>query len=264
MDKREFKKIFCEASKAVEKIIEREFYSKKEEYHPSLFEAMEYSLFSGGKRVRPVLLYWISELGEPDKVKVNKSVAAIEYLHTYSLIHDDLPSMDDDSERRGKPTAHIKYSEAMAILSGDALLTESFRLLGESGDSRLGRILGEEAGAGGMVGGQAADIIGLEDIEKINELKTARLFRAAALMGGVAGGFDDNLLDKTALYGINLGKAFQLRDDILDEEAPERDKTLKKALGYVGSALSALEDMGFSGQERKLKEFAEFMVLREK
>ncbi|NLB34704.1 MAG: polyprenyl synthetase family protein [Elusimicrobia bacterium] len=266
MSNNKFKNFFKLGLEEIEKLIEKEFYSKKTEYHPLLFEAMEYSLFSGGKRVRPILVKWVSELGNPDPLKLSKAAAAIEYLHTYSLIHDDLPAMDDDSERRGKPSSHIVYGEAVAILAGDGLLTEAFRLLGEAGDARLAEILGRDAGAGGMVGGQVADILREEEIEDINELKTARLFRAGSLLGGIVGDFDDNSLDKISLYGINLGKAFQLKDDILDEETEDAKKTLDQARKYVDEALKALEEVRFNGckSKEKLESLACFMISRDK
>ncbi len=254
-----FYSLFLSEKEKADTLIKTEFEKLEKDSYPGLFRAMEYALFPGGKRVRPVVLKWCAELGSPDPVKVSKAAAAVEYIHAYSLVHDDLPSMDDDDSRRGKPTVHIAFGEAMAVLAGDALLTEAFALLGETGDPRMVSVLACEAGARGMVGGQAADILAREDIRYINELKTARLFRGAAVMGGLAGGADDPSLDKLSGYGINLGKAFQLRDDLLDDEAPDLSAARAEAEEYVARAKEAVS--GFSGSGR-LTELADFMVER--
>ncbi len=230
----------------------------------SLLKTMEYALFSGGKRVRPVLVKWAAELGSPDPLLLSRAMAAVEFIHTYSLIHDDLPSMDDDDMRRGRPSVHKQFSEAEAVLAGDALLTEAFFLLAESGNSRMAEILSDNAGARGMVGGQALDIAsdrGSSDFDYINELKTARLFRASAAMGAVAGGLDDEGVDKLSCYGINIGKAFQLRDDIMDDEAPAANKALEEALGFIAVAKETIKDFR---KNRNLIELADFIVEREK
>ncbi|MFH1415031.1 MAG: polyprenyl synthetase family protein [Elusimicrobiota bacterium] len=255
----EFKELLAREKELIDAIIKKELEKKISViYHP-LYEAMEYSVFSGGKRVRPILMKWAAEIGEPAEHVLDKSITAIEYIHTYSLIHDDLPSMDDDSVRRGKPTSHKKFGEAMAILAGDALLTEAFYLLSLTGRENLAFELARNAGCEGMVAGQAADINSEPDIDYINDLKTACLFRAAAVMGGIAGGLDKPSLDKLSEYGINLGRAFQLKDDLLDSEYTENRELQAKASNFVNAAKKAL---GTIPGTEKLKELSEYVVNR--
>ncbi len=255
----------------IDEFIKKELKRKKPAFYPQLYQAMEYSLFSGGKRIRPILLMWCAKLGK-DKLSdanispiLNKAVAAIEYIHTYSLIHDDLPSMDNDDIRRGKPTSHKKFGEAVAILAGDALLTEAFALLGETNISKLTVVLAENAGAAGMVAGQVADIErGTLSIDYINNLKTAKLFRCATVMGGICGGVEDSVLEKLADYGINLGRAFQLRDDILDNETENSDLTYKKASDFINKAINSIIDIdsGMSDVIENLTKLAKFVIKR--
>ena len=168
--------------------------------------------------------------------------------------------MDDDDFRRGKPTIHRKFSEAIAVLSGDSLLTEAFRLLGLTGIPGLAAELAINAGACGMVGGQVMDIVGEEDLDEINELKTAHLFRASAVMGGITGSLDGNTLDKLGSYGINLGRAFQLRDDIMDDEYGMNMQVQAKARKYVEEAKRSISS--FVNSE-KLADLAEFVIARD-
>ncbi len=253
-----FKEKFQKERALADEIIRKQIRKRESEYYGPLYKAMRYSLFTGGKRVRPVIVKLCARLGSPREGKLEAAMTAIEYIHTYSLIHDDLPSMDDDNMRRGKPSVHVKFGEAMAILAGDALLTEAFRVAASSGDCRISLVLAENAGAAGMVAGQAADIYGDEKEDFINDLKTAKLFKASAVIGGIAGGLNRKRLDKLALYGENLGKAFQLRDDILDEEAsPE---AFLKAKEYIKEAKRALKKEG-EGSEI-LFGMANFMINR--
>ncbi len=255
----EFKKILQKEKELIDAIIRSEFDRRLLKIYVPLYEAIEYSLFSGGKRVRPILLKWCAELGDPDEKILDKAISAIEYIHTYSLIHDDLPAMDNDDMRRGKPTSHKKFGEAIAILAGDALLTEAFFLLGETGMSRLSMELADYAGPIGMVGGQAADIYGTMDINYINERKTANLFKVSALLGGIIGGVDDNVLGKLADYGMNIGKAFQLRDDILDTEYKNRNAVIKEAKRYISNAKNAISGMY---EMDMLNDFADYIISR--
>ncbi|WP_033541765.1 polyprenyl synthetase family protein [Planococcus sp. CAU13] len=194
----------------------------------SLKESMNYSLQAGGKRIRPILMLAVMhELGHnhPDALKV---AAAIEMIHTYSLIHDDLPSMDDDDLRRGMPTNHKVFGEAVAILAGDALLTYSFglvsRLENVSGDDkiRLIDLMSVSSGAEGMVGGQILDIEGeekkltLEELEQVHRLKTGALLTYSILAGAILAEADSEAMLALSKFGEHLGLAFQIRDDILD------------------------------------------------
>ncbi len=196
-------------------------------------EAMRYSLAAGGKRVRPVLCMLAAEAIGSKPERARSCAIALEFIHTYSLIHDDLPAMDDDDLRRGKPTCHIAFGEGQAILAGDGLLTEAFQILAT--DSNLSpeacveavRILSEAAGWRGMVGGQSLDLEGealtnsggtydLEHLKRIHRLKTGALLRVSLELGAIAGSASP--LQRGALReaGAALGLAFQIQDDILD------------------------------------------------
>jgi len=191
-----------------------------------LVEAMGYSLLAGGKRLRPLLCLAFAEAvrGGPPGTAAEDAACALEYVHTYSLVHDDLPSMDDDDLRRGRPTNHKVYGEAMAILAGDALLTEAFALLAGGPEPRRAELaarLAHAAGAVGMVGGQVLDIA--EDrpaeeayLTRLHRAKTGALLRAACTLGVVAE--DGTLAQVTAAerYGESVGLAFQIADDVLD------------------------------------------------
>ena len=196
-----------------------------------LQEAMLYSLFAGGKRVRPVLVMAAYEACGRNASEIVPYASALELIHTYSLIHDDLPAMDDDDLRRGKPTSHKVYGEAIAILAGDALLTEAFCILSdpslcpsvrESDLLRASREIAVAAGSDGMVGGQVQDILS-EDAEPdadtlqfIHSHKTAALLSASVKAGGILAGGGQEQVGALAVYGENIGHAFQVIDDILD------------------------------------------------
>ncbi len=193
---------------------------------PLLREAMGYYLFQKGKRIRPLMTLAVSyALGgsEEDALTVG---CVIEMIHNYTLIHDDLPAMDNDDFRRGLPTCHRKFGEAVAILAGDALLTyafevlsqrENFRELSEEDILDLIRVISQKAGAGGVVGGQVFDIEGHKDIEETNRMKTASLFEACFLCGGIVAKRRDLLKDLENL-GRKVGILFQITDDILDQD----------------------------------------------
>ena len=204
-----------------------------------LKEALKYTLETPGKRIRSALVLWCCELAG-GKINRNAEIAAavIEMVHTYSLIHDDLPAMDDDDLRRGVPTCHKAFDEATAILTGDALLTLAFEILAKEIDEpsiavKLIAQLAQDAGPSGMIGGQMADIKTLmldtgspsntlnrvSRIEYIHTNKTAKMFRCAAAMGAVCGGAEKQQLDLLSEYGLKIGLAFQIADDILDVTA---------------------------------------------
>jgi geranylgeranyl diphosphate synthase type II len=220
--------------------------------HPHrLVEAVRYSLLGGGKRIRPILVLATCTAVGGDAERALPYACAIEMIHTYSLIHDDLPAMDDDALRRGQRTSHVVFGEALAILAGDALLTEAFHVLalGAANDPeparawRAVRDITEAAGVRGMVSGQAADIAAqgltpaLAMVEFIHVRKTGALLLAAVRTGAVLGGADDATLKRLTRYGECIGLAFQIADDILDAEAPPektgkspgRDTQLHKA-----------------------------------
>ena len=199
---------------------------------PKVHEAMRYSVFAGGKRLRPILALLACEAVGCDPENAMPAAAALEMIHTYSLIHDDLPAMDDDDYRRGRRTCHRVYGEAIAILAGDALLTHAFRVLADAESARVRpddrlRIvaeIAEAAGSRGMVGGQAMDILaeGREidhpTLLYLHTHKTGALIRASVRVGAIAGGASEEQLGAITRYGERVGLAFQIVDDILDIE----------------------------------------------
>ena len=202
-----------------------------QDINSELKEALKYTLGTPGKRVRSVLLLWCCELVS-GQVNSDAEIAsaAIEMVHTYSLIHDDLPAMDDDDLRRGQPTCHKAFDEATAILAGDALLTLAFEILAKEIDQPAVAVsliaqLAQDAGASGMIGGQMADLNAQENtgtkelVEYIHINKTAKMFRCAVAMGALCGGATQKQLDCLCEYGLHVGLAFQIADDILDETA---------------------------------------------
>ena len=204
-------------------------------------DAMKYSLMSGGKRVRPILLMAAADAVNGSGDKFITTASAIEMIHTYSLIHDDLPAMDNDDYRRGKLTNHKVYGEAMAILAGDALLTLAFEVMLRQRGVNHASILfvideiSQAIGAAGMVGGQAIDIlstgkkIDLETLRKMHIGKTGALFRAAIKSGAILAGASSKQLQALGKYAENFGLVFQITDDILDVIGDE--KTVGKPIG---------------------------------
>jgi geranylgeranyl diphosphate synthase type II len=222
----------------------REIFSALPASSGILKDAMEYSLFSEGKRIRPILAIAACEAMGGDAETVLPFAAAIEMIHTYSLIHDDLPCMDDDDLRRGKPTCHKAFGEAVALLAGDALLTEAFRVMT---DQRLSTASPEAtqkvvyevaraAGAAGMVAGQAVDVVhegkkGTKSLVNfIHRNKTGALIRASVLAGALLGNANKTELRRFTIFGECIGLAFQIMDDLLDVEGAEAEvgKKLKK------------------------------------
>ena len=193
-----------------------------------LFEAMDYSLYAGGKRLRPCLTMEFCRLCCGDWKKAAPFASAVEMIHTYSLIHDDLPSMDNDDFRRGNPTNHKVYGEAMAILAGDALLTDAFMIAASQpldDPEKLGlaiSVLGHNAGSLGMVGGQVLDIssearqLTEQEVLDIQTRKTGALINSACVLGVIAGGGDEDQIAAAAQFAAGIGLAFQIRDDMLD------------------------------------------------
>lgn len=207
----------------------------------SIHRAMRYSVFAGGKRLRPVLCVEAARMFTGELDAALQAGCAIEFIHTYSLIHDDLPALDNDDFRRGKPTCHKMFGEALAILAGDALLTLAFETLAKAPapPARLLRIIAETGAAAGtvngMVGGQVADIEAERkpasgaELEYIHRSKTAALIRSAIVAGAIAGGASDDAAARLARFGENIGWAFQVVDDILDVE--ESSAALGKTAG---------------------------------
>jgi len=196
-------------------------------------EAARYSLLAGGKRLRPVLLMATADLLGGSASEVLPFAAAIEMIHTYSLIHDDLPCMDDDDLRRGRPTCHVQYGEAMAVLAGDALLNRAFEQVLEAGPRfgdrgwKAAAILSQASGSEGMIGGQALDLmaeeeaVGFEGLVEIHRRKTGALIKAPILMAAALMDASPYLVDQLTRYADAIGLAFQIRDDILDVTADQ-------------------------------------------
>ncbi len=212
-----------------------------------LHEAMRYTALGGGKRVRPLLVHASGELSGAGADALARAACAVEMIHVYSLVHDDMPCMDDDDLRRGKPTVHVAYDEATALLVGDALQAQAFAVLAGSTDvppARLVsmlRLLAEAAGSGGMCGGQAIDLdsvgiaLGLEQLERMHQLKTGAMLRVSVLLGALAGGdLAPHQLEALDAYAKAIGLAFQVVDDVLD--ATEDSATLGKTAGKDAAA----------------------------
>lgn len=221
----------------IENLIKTYAPKDKSGYHDLVNEAMLYSLLAGGKRIRPTLVLATYALFGPINHGVEAFAVAIEMIHTYSLIHDDLPAMDNDDLRRGKATCHIQYGEDLAILAGDGLLNRAFEVmleatltygLGENG-LKAAKCLGEMAGTRGMIGGQVADIsyenkvVDLEAINYIHLHKTSALLEASFMMGAYLAGQSDEVIGQLQRVGRCIGLAFQIQDDLLDITSTEAE-----------------------------------------
>lgn len=214
----------------IEEIIKK-YLPKEEGEQKTVIEAMNYSILAGGKRIRPMLMLETYRMFGGVEEVIEPFMAALEMIHTYSLIHDDLPAMDNDDYRRGRKTTHIVYGEAMAILAGDGLLNLAYEIAAEGLDKteykdravRALQVLSRKAGIYGMIGGQTADIEAEENknVTKLQLLyihanKTAALIQAALMVGGILAGADEKKIEHLEKIGYNVGIAFQIQDDILD------------------------------------------------
>jgi len=211
-----------------------------------LHEAMRYTTLGGGKRVRPLLAFAAAELFGAEADAVARAACAVEMIHAYSLVHDDMPCMDDDALRRGKPTVHVAYDEATALLVGDALQAQAFEVLAGSSVAparlvHMLRLLAQAAGTAGMCGGQAIDLdsvgfkLSLEQLERMHQLKTGAMLRVSVLLGALAGrDLAPQEQDALAAYARAIGLAFQVVDDVLD--ATQDSATLGKTAGKDAAA----------------------------
>ena len=210
----------------------------------ALSEAMRYAVGTGGKRIRPLICLASSAAvgGKPEDARY--AAAAIELLHNYTLVHDDLPAMDNDTERRGKPTVWTKYGEANAILAGDALQALAFAAAAKTPRNVSAVVAALGAAALGVVQGQVEDIAATKDVPYIYTHKTADLFIAAATMGGYAGGGTDDDIRALRAFALNLGLAFQYEDDLLDGDSPyDRETTERLAKETTSAAVEALSKL---------------------
>jgi farnesyl diphosphate synthase len=264
-----------------------------------LHDAMRYSTLGGGKRVRAMLVFAAGEVSGADGERLEVAAAAVEMIHGYSLIHDDLPCMDDDVLRRGKPTCHVEFDEATALLAGDALQSLAFQLLAQhrlaadpAAQLEMIRLFALACGSRGMAGGQAIDlesvgkILTLPELEFMHILKTGALIRASVLLGAHCGAaLGQAELDRLDRYGKSVGLAFQVIDDVLDEEADSA--TLGKTVGkdreagkptytslmglpaaksFASELLADARDAlsGFDRRAERLRELADFIVRRDR
>ncbi len=262
-----------------------------------LHQAMRYSVLEGGKRVRPLLAFAAGEVAGADVARVDIAAAAVELIHAYSLVHDDMPCMDDDVLRRGKPTCHVEFDEATALLVGDSLQSLAFQLLSEhqlSADAarqlQMVKLLAVASGSRGMAGGQAIDLasvgkqLTVPELEFMHIHKTGALIRAAILLGAQCGAaLEQPRMDKLDHYGKCVGLAFQVVDDVLDTEADtatlgktagkdaDNDKPTYVTLLGVQAAKRMAADLHqealdtlapFGDSARRLRELADFIVLR--
>jgi len=262
-----------------------------------LHTAMRYAVLDGGKRVRPLLVFAAGDLFGADPAALARAAAAVEMIHAYSLVHDDMPCMDDDALRRGKPTVHVEFDEATALLVGDALQAQAFQVLseGESPDDparklEMVRLLARAAGAAGMCGGQAIDLasvgmtLALAELERMHQLKTGALLRASVLLGALAGKrLDADEAEALEAYAKAVGLAFQVVDDVLDatadsatlgktagKDAADNKPTYVSILGLAESQALAeklRQDahralLPFGEKARRLREIADLVVQR--
>jgi geranylgeranyl diphosphate synthase type II len=296
----DIKKYLQDKKEIVDSALER-FFLSRVEYPPSLREAIQHSLFAGGKRIRPILSIAAFEAAGGRKDEVLPFACALEMIHTYSLIHDDLPAIDNDDFRRGRPSCHKMFGEAIAILAGDALLTEAFGLM-TNRTFREGRLKNDElvldlihdvaqaAGISGMVGGQVVDVestgkeVDLPTLQYIHTHKTGAMILASVRVGARLGGADGESLKGLIRYGERIGFAFQIVDDVLDVEGKTEilgknagsdlskgKSTYPSLVGLVESKKraselvdSAIEALAPFGQEAEpLRGIARFIISRE-
>lgn len=253
----------------------RNYLPEKNLHQADLFQAMRYSLLAGGKRIRPILVLEFCKVCGGDEKSALPFACAVEMVHTYSLIHDDLPCMDNDDMRRGRPSNHKVYGEDIALLAGDALLTMAFETMlskqavdsvGAQRAAQAAGILADAAGADGMVGGQVIDLksegkmISLETLKLMDECKTGALIVAAAKMGCVLGGADEKQLAAAENYAKAIGLAFQIVDDILDVTSDTQ--TLGKPVGSdtVNDKRTYVTLMGLEGAGKAADELTKAAV----
>lgn len=253
----------------VEQYLEAYYARFHDEPQKKLFESMEYSLLAGGKRLRSTLVLEFCRMIGGDWKRALPFAAAIEMIHTYSLIHDDLPCMDNDDFRRGKPTNHKVYGETMAILAGDALLTDAFAAastaeLPVEAVLQAIQVLSECAGSLGMVGGQALDIqsrnrqLTEQEVLDIQTRKTGALIRAACAMGAIAGGAEPEQYDAVCQYAAGIGLAFQIRDDMLDVIGSAEE--LGKSVGTDQEKNTFVRLYGLEKCEELVKQYTDYAL----
>ena len=251
----------------------RNFYAQFHEMpQKPLLDAMEYSLFAGGKRLRPIFTFEFCRMTGGDWKKAAPFAAAVEMIHTYSLIHDDLPAMDNDDLRRGQPTNHKVFGEGMAILAGDALLTDAFSVASFTELPNPGQmgyaisVLAQCAGSLGMVGGQALDILSQDrllteqEVTDIQTRKTGALINAACVLGVIAAGGTEEQIQAAGLFAAALGLAFQIRDDMLDVIGSQEE--MGKDVGNDSEKNTFVRLYGLEKCEALVEKYTRFAVSR--
>lgn len=282
----DFKNILDEYSLAIDNAL-IEYVPDVQDGQQSVVKAMKYSITNGGKRIRPLLALEFCKMCGGDVKKAMPLACAVEFIHTYSLIHDDLPCMDDDDVRRGNPACHKMYGEATALLAGDALLTHAFELICSSDISPEQKInavnlLAQNAGVNGMIGGQVLDLKyeetdpTISDLLTVHKLKTGALISAACLMGCISADADEQKMIAASKFAYYLGIAFQIKDDILDVSGDENiigkpvgsdaenNKTTYVSLVGISKAQENVEKLTNSAVEQlknfENTEFVEFLA----
>lgn len=261
------KKELTERISVIDKSLDN-YIATKDNPQSLIYDAMRYSVFAGGKRLRPILMWETARIFGKDWNDVKPFACALEMIHTYSLIHDDLPAMDNDDLRRGLPTSHIKFGEDIAILAGDALLNKSFEIIAESDIEpkvamKALKVLSTASGTEGMIGGQVVDLksegveITLEQMQYIHSLKTGALIRAACTVGAILSDASPAEIQAIDEYALNLGIAFQIRDDILDVTGDTDD--LGKPVGSDADLMknTYITMCGLDKSELLVKEFSQ-------
>jgi farnesyl diphosphate synthase len=233
----------------------------------NLVDAVRYSVLNGGKRLRSILVYLGSELGQPSTKDTDLTACAVEFVHCYSLIHDDLPAMDNDDLRRGKPTCHIEYGEATAILAGDALQPMAYELIcaieGVSDSIKINMVkkLAVACSVDGMVEGQMKDIqsgkeFSLEDLDLMHEQKTGRLIQTSLELGGMLAGVNQKDLEILKLYGQKIGLAFQIKDDIIDIESTSNESGKPQGSDILNNKLTYPSLVGVQKSKDRAQQLA--------
>lgn len=267
--------------KSINGFLENYLDSIKNKIEQNLFESMKYSLLSDGKRIRPILTLSVYDLlnkGEKTD-EIYKFAAAVEMIHTYSLIHDDLPCMDNDTTRRGKPCNHIVYGEDMALLTGDALLTQAFEIISTASCEKLNpknilksvNLLADSVGSSGMISGQCFDIklndknYGKKELLNIYNLKTSKLITASTIIGAILSNRNNNEISAIKKFGENIGIVFQLVDDILDNETYNislfKEPNINELIqNLTDDAINSIKEI--NGNTDFLESFAKFLASR--
>lgn len=255
----------------------KEFIPKSLPEAQTVYKAMSEAVLNGGKRIRPLMMYETYKLFKNENADIDEIapfMAAIEMIHTSSLIHDDLPCMDNDTLRRGKPTTWVSFGEDMAVLSGDALIVLASEIIYSailnqknlndmSNAARAGKILFSKTGMEGMIGGQVVDVektgktLNFEDLDFIYRLKTAALLEASLMIGAVIGGGDELEVKKIEKIALNIGMAFQIQDDILDETSSEKELGKPIHSDKKNQKTTYVTLFGIEKSKRKVKELSD-------